>query len=120
MGNDRIEISALQTTALIGVLPHERDARQPLQVDLSIDVDLSRAGESDDLNHTVDYGAVCDQVVALIETSEFLLLERLAEAIAQLVLTFANVEGVEVRVTKLRPPIAAIVDTTAVVVTRFN
>ena len=115
---DRIEIAGLRTTALIGAMAHEREARQPLQIDLSIHADLSRAGKSDDLSQTVHYGEVCDQVIALIDRSEFVLLERLAQAIADLVLGFALVEGVDVKVTKLRPPIAATVENTAVSITR--
>ena len=118
MTTDRIEIAGLRTTALIGAMAHEREARQPLQIDLSIHADLSRAGESDDLNQTVHYGEVCDQVLALIDRSDFILLERLAQAIADLVLGFKLVEGVDVKVTKLRPPIAATVDNTAVAITR--
>ena len=53
VSSDRIDISGLRLAALIGALPHEREARQPLQIDLSIHADLARAGKSDALEHTV-------------------------------------------------------------------
>ena len=118
MTTDRIDIAGLRTTALIGAMAHEREARQPLQIDLSIHADLSRAGKTDALGDTVHYGEVCDSVVALINKSEFVLLERLAQAIADLVLNFPLVVGVDVKVTKLRPPIAATVENTSVSITR--
>ena len=120
MSSDRVHIAGLRTTALIGALPHEREARQPLQIDLSIHADLARAGSTDDLNDTIHYGDVCDAVIHLIDKSSFVLLERLAQAIADLVLGFPHVEGVDVTVTKLRPPIAATVDNTAVSITRVK
>jgi dihydroneopterin aldolase/2-amino-4-hydroxy-6-hydroxymethyldihydropteridine diphosphokinase len=111
---DQIEISALRVVAIVGALPHEREIAQPLQIDLTLDVDLADAGRSDDLDDTVHYGFVADQVVALVQESKDTLLERLAARIADEVLTFDRVEAVTVLVTKLRPPIAADAASTAV------
>ena len=63
---DQIEISAIRTVAIVGALPHEREIPQPLQIDLTLDVDLGDAGRSDDLDDTVHYGWVADQVVAVV------------------------------------------------------
>jgi dihydroneopterin aldolase/2-amino-4-hydroxy-6-hydroxymethyldihydropteridine diphosphokinase len=115
---DRIEINGLRILALVGVLDHERLARQPLEVDLSLGVDLHDAGLSDDLDDTANYGAVSEAVVATVEASSDLLLERLAARIATVALGFTGVEEVTVTVTKLRPPIPADVDTTAIRITR--
>ena len=111
---DQIEISALRVVAIVGALPHEREIAQPLQIDLTLDVDLSDAGRSDDLDDTVHYGFVADQVIALVQESKDTLLERLAARIADEVLTFDRVEAVTVLVTKLRPPIAVDAASTAV------
>jgi len=111
---DQIEISALRVVAIVGALPHEREIAQPLQIDLTLDVDLADAGRSDDLDDTVHYGLVADQVIALVQESKDTLLERLAARIADEVLTFDRVEAVSVLVTKLRPPIAADAASTAV------
>jgi dihydroneopterin aldolase/2-amino-4-hydroxy-6-hydroxymethyldihydropteridine diphosphokinase len=111
---DQIEISALRVVAIVGALPHEREIAQPLQIDLTLDVDLADAGRSDDLDDTVHYGLVADQVVALVQESKDTLLERLAARVADEVLTFDRVEAVTVVVTKLRPPIAADAASTAV------
>jgi dihydroneopterin aldolase len=40
--------------ALIGVLPHEREARQPVQVDIDLEVDLAEAGVTDNLDDTAN------------------------------------------------------------------
>ena len=45
---DRIRIDDLRLMAVIGALPHEREAAQPLRVDLAIGLDLSDAGRTDE------------------------------------------------------------------------
>lgn len=111
---DRILIDDIRVMSLIGALPHEREAKQPLRVDLSIGLDLRDAGASDELDDTVHYGLVAERVVELAEESKHVLLERLAADIADTVLAFDRVEEVDVTVTKLRPPIPTPVQSTAV------
>ncbi|HUF99764.1 MAG TPA: 2-amino-4-hydroxy-6-hydroxymethyldihydropteridine diphosphokinase [Ilumatobacter sp.] len=111
---DRILIDDLRVLTVIGALPHEREAAQPLRIDLSIGLDLRDAGASDDLDATVHYGLVAERVVQAAEQSKHILLERLAAEIADIVLAFDRVEEVDVLVTKLRPPVPAAVASTAV------
>ena len=92
---DQIEISAVRTVAIVGALPHEREIAQPLQIDLTLDVDLGDAGQSDDLDDTVHYGLVADQVVAVVPESKDVLLERLAARVADGSSTFDRVEAVD-------------------------
>ncbi len=111
---DQIVISGLRVVAIVGALAHEREAAQPLQIDLTVDIDLHDAGRSDELGDTVHYGMVAESVVALVAESKDVLLERLAARIADEVLGFPRVEAVEVVLTKLRPPIPVDAATTAV------
>ena len=113
---DRIEINGLRVMTLVGVLTHEREAAQPLQVDIGLD--LRNAGRSDELNDTVHYGLVCERIVEMANDSKDILLERLAAKVADVVLEFDLVETVDVRVTKLRPPVPSPVESTSVAITR--
>lgn len=115
---DRIEIRALRVMTLVGVLTHERETPQPLQVDLNLEVDLFDAGYSDELADTAHYGLVAEQVAAVMRESKDLLLERLAHRIAEVALHTDRVEAVEVTLTKLRPPIPEDVEATAVSIRR--
>ena len=115
---DRIEINGLMVTTVVGALPHEREIAQPLRVDLSLVVDLHDAGRSDELGDTVHYGEVTDRVAAVVRENKDVLLERLADRIAEVVVGFDRVEAVELTVTKLRPPIAEHVETTSVSIRR--
>lgn len=100
---DRIEIQGLRVMTVVGVLPHERQDPQPVLIDVAIEVDLAEAGRSDSLAATVDYAALSQAVAACARGGRDILLERLAERIAQLALGFDHVLAVEVAVAKLRP-----------------
>ena len=115
---DHILIDDLRVLTVIGALPHERELAQPIRIDLAIGVDLHQAGLSDELSDTVNYGLVCERVAAVARESNFVLLERLAAKVAETILEFALVEQVEVTLTKLRPPIAEQVSSTAVRIVR--
>ncbi|MFZ4516715.1 MAG: 2-amino-4-hydroxy-6-hydroxymethyldihydropteridine diphosphokinase [Acidimicrobiia bacterium] len=115
---DRIVVQGLVVTTTVGVLDHEREIPQPLRIDLALHVDARAAGRSDDLGDTANYGDVAVRVANLVRESKDLLLERVAERIAALILDIDRVEGVDVTVAKLRPPIPEQLDSTAVSITR--
>jgi FolB domain-containing protein len=116
---DRIELRGLRLAGVVGVLPHEQAQAQPLELDLDLGLDLAPAGRSDDLADTVDYGAVCTTVEAVVGASSFALLEALAERVAAAVLDAdARLVDVTVSVRKLRPPVAQQLDTSGVRITR--
>ncbi len=116
--SDRIDIDGLVVTTIVGALPHERELAQPVQIDLSLHVDLRDAGRSDELSDTAHYGLVAERVAAAVRESKDVLLERLADRIAEVVVGFDRVEAVDVTLTKLRPPIPEQLATTAVRIRR--
>lgn len=118
MSGDRIELRGLTALGVCGALPEEQERPQPLSVDVDIEADLGPAGESDELDDTVDYGAICALVERVVTTERFVLLERLAARIAELILSDDRVDAVTVAVHKLRPPVAQILDTGGVRITR--
>lgn len=116
--SDRIELRGLRVLGICGVLPEERERPQPLEIDLDVEADLTRAGASDALGDTVDYGAVARAAARVAAEERFGLLERLAERIAESVTAVAGVEAVTVAVRKLRPPVALQLASAGVRVTR--
>jgi dihydroneopterin aldolase len=117
-GADRIELRGLVASGYCGALFEEQERAQPLEVDLDIRADLRRAGTSDDLGETVDYGAVCAAVERVVTGERFALLEGLAERLAEVVLADDRVEAVTVAVRKLRPPVPQPLATAGVRITR--
>lgn len=115
---DTIELRALRALGICGALPEEQERVQPLEVDLDVVADLAPAGASDDLDDTLDYGLIAENVERVIVDERFVLLERLAARIAEVVLVDPRVESVTVAVRKLRPPVPQQLDTSGVRITR--
>lgn len=115
---DRIELTGIRAVGTIGVLPEEQQRPQPFEIDVVIELDARRAGRTDDLEHSVDYGVAVELATKVIEGERALLLERVAARIAEDILALARVDAVEVVVKKLRPPLPQDVVSTAVRVRR--
>jgi len=118
MGLDRILISGLRELGVHGVLPEEQVRPQPFSVDIELLVDARRAGETDLLDDTVDYSAVCEAVSRVVASEHYQLLERLAERIAEVCRGDDRVQGVVVEVRKLHPPVRAQLDSVGVRIER--
>lgn len=115
---DRLALTGLRAYGRHGVLPAERDLGQPFVVDLSLWLNAAHASASDELPDTVDYGALAQRVVALIEGDSVNLIETLAGRIAELCLAQPRVETVEVTVHKPHAPIPVTVGDVSVTTTR--
>lgn len=116
---DRIELRGLRVLGRCGVPEEERAQAQPLEIDLDLGLDLIDAGRDDDLARTIDYGALCDAVSACIADRPSMLLEHLAQRVAEVALGLdARASWVCVAVRKLRPPVPHDLATAGVRVTR--
>jgi FolB domain-containing protein len=116
--HDTIELRGLLASGYCGILPEEKHRPQPLEIDLDIRADLRPAGASDDVADTVDYGAICEIVERVVHNERFALLERLAERLAEVVLSDERVEAVTVTVRKVRPPVPQVLERAGVRITR--
>jgi len=97
---DKIMIRDLALRTIIGTLPAERREKQDIVINLELQTDLTAAGRSDDLNDTVDYKALKKRIIGRVESSQFLLLERLAAEIASLCLEEKKIAAVKVTIDK--------------------
>jgi len=106
-GPDRILLQGMRFLGTHGALPEESQRPQPFEVDLELLLDLRAAGRTDDIGATVDYAELCEATRAVVEGPSVLLLERLAQQVAERALAVAGdrAEGVVVTVRKLRPPV---------------
>ena len=118
--SDCIQLRGLRVVCVVGVLPEERERAQPLELDIDIYADLSAAGNSDDLQDTVDYGSVAQTIEEICLGAKVQLLERLAQLVAERLLELDGVSTVEVTVKKIRPPVPSDLNFSAVRVTRHR
>ncbi|HFC8518091.1 dihydroneopterin aldolase [Neisseria weaveri] len=96
---DKIFLHGMKADTLIGVYDWERERMQTLILDLDIGVPKTSA-LSDNIEDTVHYGDVCEAVRRSMKEQQFLLLEALAEHIAELVFEDFNALWIRVRITK--------------------
>jgi dihydroneopterin aldolase len=115
---DRITLTGITGYGYHGVFPAEKDRGQPFVVDLTCELDLSRASADDDLGQTVDYAKLAQAVVADVEGDPLDLIEALADRIAQTCLQYRAVQRVEVTVHKPQAPLPVHVADVAVTLTR--
>jgi FolB domain-containing protein len=97
---DRIHISDLLLRCVIGANDWERKVQQEVLINIELRTDLRQAGVSDDLTDAVDYRSLTKKVIAMVESSDYHLVEALAGAIAALCLEDPRVRSTVVRVEK--------------------
>ena len=115
---DKLLLHGLQFFSYHGVADEERSLGQKFIVDVELGVDLKRAGQSDDIDDTVNYAAVYASVKdsfpnehaeAPLQASK--LVEHVAEDIAEKILRgFHGVEWAQVTVKKPHVAVGGIVD----------
>ena len=116
---DRIFLCGMRFMACHGVLPHEREIPQPFEADVELGLDLRAAGESDNIEDTVNYAKVYDIVSTDLTVTSKKLIEALAEEIAEdLLNAFARVRWVRVTLHKPAAPIDGIFSDVGVTILR--
>ncbi|MCI1935439.1 MAG: 2-amino-4-hydroxy-6-hydroxymethyldihydropteridine diphosphokinase [Bifidobacteriaceae bacterium] len=102
---DSITLRGVSAQGTHGVLDFEHTQPQTFSVDATLFVDLSKAGASDDLADTVDYGQIAARIVRAIEGEHLDLIEALAARIADSILQTSAIRRVRVTVHKPEAPI---------------
>ena len=98
--DDRIYLEALSVECIIGFIDWERRVKQTVVIDLELPVDCRLAAATDEVGNTLDYKKVAKRVIAVVEASEFKLIETLAHRTAMLILEEFGVAWVRVRLGK--------------------
>jgi 7,8-dihydroneopterin aldolase/epimerase/oxygenase len=102
----RVALEGLEFHAFHGVYPHERESGNWFEVDIVVDTDFSQAAAEDDLNGTVNYETLF-RIIQEEMNIPSKLLETVVAKIADGVLSTwpTAVSAVEVKLSKLNPPI---------------
>jgi len=97
---DRIHIRDLVVQGIIGINADERVTAQDILVNITLWVDTRDAAKSDDIDDAVNYRTVTKRIISHIQDGAPMLVERLAQEIADLCLEDERVAKVEVTVEK--------------------
>jgi len=106
--HDVIHLRGLEFFSYHGVLPEEQVLGQRFLIDIDLFSDLQRAGSSDQVEDTIHYGEVYQVIRTCVTEGRYLLIERLAEEIAQRVLREFACASVRVEVHKPQAPVPGI------------
>ena len=97
---DQVFISDLSARGIIGVNDWEREKPQEMLINLVLFGDLTKAGQSDDIQDSINYRTIAKKVLAHAETAQRFTVEALAADLARLCLEEPGVQKVRVRVEK--------------------
>ena len=98
--SDILYVRALEVEAVIGVFAWEREVRQTIRLDLEVRTDIRKAAATDDIAQALNYKALCKRVISYVGESRFVLVESLAESLAQLILDEFAAPWVRLRISK--------------------
>ena len=103
---DKIILKQMEFYGYHGVFPEEKKLGQRFIVDLELTIDLKKAGMTDDIEETVNYGEAFHYTKNVVEGKSYQLIEAVAEKIAHDILeAFSKVIECKVTVIKPDPPI---------------
>ena len=92
-----INLRAMRFHAMVGILPHERETAQPIEIDLSVMI-----GEGDAI---VDYRRLYEATAAVVEAGHIDYLEEIADRVASGAFD-ASARVMRVRVAVRKPHVA--------------
>lgn len=116
---DKIFVNKMEFYGYHGVFPEETKLGRWFKVDLIVEADLAKAGKSDELEDSINYGELYEVCKGVVEGKPFKLVEAVAEEIAsELLNKFSSIEKCTVKVYKPDPPIAGHYESVAVEIVR--
>lgn len=96
----RIYIRDLTLRCVIGAFPQERKDKQDVVINVELQGAFDAAVASDRLDDAIDYKTITKRLIALVENSDFYLIETLADRLAAVCMEDARVETARVTVDK--------------------
>jgi len=114
----KVALEGLEFHAYHGVYPHERSSGNKFEVDVVIDTQFSDSAFRDELTGTINYEDLY-AIVKEVMGKPAKLLETVGHSIAEQALAFfPTAKMVEVKISKLNPPIGGVCRKASVVVIR--
>jgi dihydroneopterin aldolase len=101
-GVRHVFIRDLCVDALVGVYRHEKEARQPIRINVDLAVADPGPVRDDQLKNVVNYAEVVERIDVVLAAGHVNLIETLAEKIADDCLADARVLAARVKVEKLK------------------
>ncbi|HOJ01690.1 MAG TPA: dihydroneopterin aldolase [Anaerolineaceae bacterium] len=97
---DKVFINDLMVRGVIGISDRERSQAQDIVVNVVLYTDITKGGETDNIDDCVNYRTIAKAIIAHVEKVSRYTVEALATDIAALCLNTEGVQKVRVKVEK--------------------
>jgi 7,8-dihydroneopterin aldolase/epimerase/oxygenase len=115
---DHLVLNNMQFHAFHGVYEQEQKVGNTYIVDLKIGADLSLPCKTDQLKDSINYASIFAEIQEEMK-NRCNLIEHLAENLCQRIKrTFLNIQSIEIKVTKINPPLQGQIDSVSVILVR--
>jgi len=104
---DTIFITDLKIYTTIGIHAWEQVLKQPIYLDVELNADTSRSAEDDSILTTLNYEEVSNEIDSFLQEHSFLLVETLANRLANHLLQRFATEAITLKVSKKNTTIPA-------------
>ena len=97
---DKIFLKNLRLKTRIGLFEWEKQIHQIINIDLEAGFDISKAAETDDVKHSLDYKTISNRIKEYVKYNNHELIETLIENIAQTILKDFDIEYITLSISK--------------------
>jgi len=95
-----IKIENLKLRTIVGIYDWEKETKQDVIINIEMEFDGTKAIDTDNIEHTVDYKTITKQIIKMVEGTDFNLIERIAGEAISIVMDNEKVDKASVRVDK--------------------
>jgi dihydroneopterin aldolase len=108
----------IQFHAFHGVFTEENKIGNTFIITITLDIDLQKASETDDLNDTINYQHIYDEVKAQMQIQSKLIEHVTGRILRAIMSKFAQVSKAEIRLKKINPPLGGQVESATIVMSQ--
>ena len=97
---DKIIIKEAAYRCNVGLSKEERNKKQEVVIDAVLFLDTKKAGQKDDIKHSVNYSEVHSVIKDAAENNEYRLIEAMAEKVSAAILSRFGMPKVAIKIEK--------------------
>jgi len=95
-----IKIENLKLRTIVGIYDWEKEKKQDVIINIEMEFDGTKAIETDSIDDTIDYKTITKEIIEMVESQEYNLIERIAGDAMKIVMRNDKVQKASVRVDK--------------------
>ncbi|MBI2981361.1 MAG: dihydroneopterin aldolase [Deltaproteobacteria bacterium] len=96
----KLRIKNLRFRTIIGTHDRERKVEQEIVIQIEAEIDGAKAARTDKLQDALNYKKLTDEITKLVESSQFFLIEKMAQVILALLMKNKKVIHAKVEIEK--------------------